>query len=384
MYAGNIAIIEKSSKVLQKVKISGGGRCNVTHYCSDIKDFVKNYPRGSKELIGAFYKFSPKDTFEWFEKRGVMLKTEADGRVFPLSNTSQSIIDCLIKNTIECGVELHKNFEINNFIFENNFWKISSKNETILAETLLISSGGSISFMNILSQYTTHNIVNPVPSLFGFLCSNSVLNNLEGIALSNVSIKISNTDFDSNGAIIITHSGLSGPAVLKLSSNAARWLYDTNYNFKININWTNDFNQNQIYDLLIVSKKSNPLKTLQNIQIPIPVRLWKNILNIYFHEIINNKISEISDKTLNKIAGLVSNCQLEIEGKSTNKDEFVTSGGIALNEIGFKTFESKLHKNLYFAGEILDIDAFTGGYNFQAAWTGAFIASQSILAKINS
>lgn len=367
MYAGNIAIIEKSSKVLQKVKISGGRRCNVTHQCSDIKDFVKNYPRGSKELIGAFYKFSPKDTIEWFEKRGVMLKTEADGRVFPLSNTSQSIIDCLIKKTIECGVVLHKNFEINNFIYENNFWKISSKNETILAETLLISSGGSKSFMNILSQYTTHNIVNPIPSLFGFLSSNFVLNNLEGISLSNVSIKINNTEFVSNGAIIITHGGLSGPAVLKLSSIAARWIFDANYSFTVNINWNKDLNQNQIYDMLLKSKKGKHLKTLQNINIPIPARLWKNILNIYFHEIMNNKISEISDKTLNKIAGIITNYHLEIEGKSTNKDEFVTSGGISLNEIDFKTFESKLHKNLYFAGEILDIDAFTGGYNFQAA-----------------
>ncbi|MCC6720845.1 MAG: NAD(P)/FAD-dependent oxidoreductase [Bacteroidia bacterium] len=373
-----IVILEKDTKVLQKVKISGGGRCNVTHSCGDIGEFAKNYPRGQKELLGAFYKFSPEDTISWFTQNGVFLKTESDGRVFPVSNNSQTIIDCLLKNTLDKGIEIKKCFEVSSFEYAE-YWKICSDNEIIYSEKLLICSGGNKNFMNTIEQNTNHAIVSPIPSLFSFLSNDEVLKNLEGITLENVLLTIADEKISSTGAMLVTHKGISGPAVLKLSSIAARLLYEKNYNFSLCINWAASISKNQILELLILHKKNHGSKVLQNLGIGIPLRIWKNILNCYFYDIANKKISEVKDKTLENIAEFVFLTKIIITGKSTNKDEFVTSGGVSLSEIDFKTFQSKIHKNLYFAGEVLNIDAFTGGYNFQAAWTGGYLAAQSIL-----
>lgn len=363
---------------MQKVKISGGGRCNVTHSCGDIGEFAKNYPRGQKELLGAFYKFSPEDTVSWFTRNGVFLKTESDGRVFPVSNNSQTIIDCLLKNTFDKGIEIKKCFEVSSFEFAE-CWKIYSDNEIIYSENLLICSGGNKNFMNTIEQNTNHSIVSPIPSLFSFLSNDEVLKNLEGITLENVLLTIADEKISSTGAMLVTHKGISGPAVLKLSSIAARLLYEKNYNFSLCINWAASISKNLILELLILHKKNHGSKVLQNLGIGIPLRIWKNILNCYFPDIANKKISEVKDKILENIAEFVFSTNILIIGKSTNKDEFVTSGGVSLNEIDFKTFQSKIHKNLYFAGEVLNIDAFTGGYNFQAAWTGGFLAAQSII-----
>jgi predicted Rossmann fold flavoprotein len=357
-----ITIFERAENVLQKVKISGGGRCNVTHASTEPKELVKNYPRGTKELLGPFYTFDTQNTIDWFASQGVELKTEADGRMFPTTDSSQTIIDCLWKATV---------------LKENNQWKLTTDKGEFYADALLIASGSSPNFWNIITNATNHTLVAPVPSLFTFNCLSPLFQNLSGVAVQNAEVKILESKFAATGPVLITHWGLSGPAILRLSAWGAIWLNEKDYKFTIAINWKPGWNKQQAFDWLQLMKKQHPKKKLATLNPELPTRLWHSlILNSVGNE--ERMLADLTNIILEKIATALTSTQLNINGKSTFKDEFVTAGGIALNEIDFKTFQSKLHPGLFFAGEVLNIDAITGGFNFQAAWTGGYLAAKGI------
>lgn len=372
----NITILEKSPNVLSKVRISGGGRCNLTNAVSDIKEFVKFYPRGSKELISVFSKFSNTDTIEWFKKRGVELKTENDGRVFPVSDNSQTIIDLFTNLASKYNIKVITGFDAADISLSGKTFTVKDRRENTLSfERLLISAGGfstadKYSWVRALG----HKIIPPVPSLFTFNCKDTLLKGLQGISVENVMVKIHDTKLTSNGDILITHWGLSGPAVLKLSAFGARILSEKNYKFILEVRWTKVDVVSEIYK----AQKHSPQK--QIIKHPfrnIPIRLWESLI---IHSGINpdKKFNELSKKDVERINSILTKSELNINGKSTFKEEFVTAGGVSLKEVDFRTMESKMVPGLYFAGEILDIDGVTGGFNFQSAWSTAYIAGQSM------
>ncbi len=311
----DVLLLERSAKLLSKVKISGGGRCNVTHSCFEPRDLVRHYPRGHKELLGPFHTFQPRDTVEWFETRGVKLKTEKDGRMFPISDSSQTIIDCLLNEAAKLGVKIEKQkFET----LEEGFLI----NGSIKADKVILATGSAPIGWRIAEQFG-HTIQPPVPSLFTFNVPDFPLKNLAGVSVENARLKIKGTKFEQEGPLLITHWGFSGPAALKLSAWAARHLAKKDYTVTLQIDWEE----------------------------PLPKRLRK---------VVGERES------------------YEVRGKTTNKAEFVTCGGITLSEVNFKTMESKHCKGLYFCGEILDIDGVTGGFNFQNAWTTGRIAGASL------
>jgi len=375
-----IILFEKSQNILSKVKISGGGRCNVTHNCLDNNLLIKNYPRGSKELLSAFYQFSVKDTIDWFKKNGVEIITENDGRMFPASNKSQSIIDCLLKKTEELNIKIITQAKIEvkkvgdyfELVFTNADWVYQTKK-------LIVACGGypqkdSYNWLN----FSGHKIIEPTPSLFTFNVKDKNLSSLMGISVKNARVKILNSKFDFSGPLLITHWGFSGPAVLKLSAFAAIWLKEKNYEYSVEIKWIDEMEVDNLIDF-VAEKNNNGKKKIVNVNTLFSERLW-----IYFlskTEINPDSIlAEVSNKQLNKLAEII-NCDTYIaNGKTTFKEEFVTAGGIDLKEINFKTMESKLCKGLFFAGEILNVDGITGGFNFQAAWTTGFISGINSLA----
>lgn len=372
-----VTIVEKSKNVLQKVKVSGGGRCNVTHAEFNPKELAKNYPRGEKELIGPFHQFCSGDTMAWFQDRGVPLKIEEDGRVFPKSNNSQSIIDCFIdlvnkhKITLltkEGVTALQQNPE--------GIWEVTTTTKTIYANSVVIATGSSDKIWNMLAKLG-HTIVNPVPSLFTFNIKDNRIKNLAGIAV-NATAQIKQSKLFAQGAVLITHWGLSGPAILKLSAWGARELNAKKYNFTLVVNWLNDTGTYEAEEILISLKQKTPGKTIYaNNVFSIPKRLWQSLVNA---AAIPETLTwaEISKKQIRILANQLTQCEFNVTGKSTFKEEFVTAGGVSLKEVDFKTFKSKLFDSLYFAGEVLDIDAITGGFNFQNAWTGAYLAAKAI------
>ncbi len=373
-----VTILEKSNKTLQKVKISGGGRCNVTHYCLDNALLSRNYPRGQKELQQAFHVFSVKDTIAWFKQQGVQLVKEHDNRMFPLSNNSQSIIDCFEQNIKKLGIKLWLNAEVQTIEKNSSHFDIQIKGkEKYYADYVIVTTGGyfqkeAYSFLSCLRI----NIVNPVPSLFTFNVANKEVCQLMGVSVAEVEVKISGTNYSHYGPILITHWGFSGPAVLVLSSKAAEFLYDCKYDFDIIINWTGKHHTDSLFQqLLQIKNKSNI--TIRSIykEIQLPSRLIDFLLTksgIDPHK----KMAEISNKLLNSFCRIICENNYNIKGKTTFKEEFVTCGGVDLKEVNFKTMESKKIKGIYFAGEVLNIDGVTGGFNFQAAWTTAYIAAQ--------
>ena len=376
-----ITIYERSEKILQKVKISGGGRCNVTHTVMDPDELITKYPRGSKEMRGPFNRFDSSHTIQWFKKQGVELKTETDGRMFPITDSSITIVDCLIKATLEKGVKLKTRCAINKLEQNNNVWELTTDQGIIEADKVLIATGSSQNFWNILTNCTSHTAVDPVPSLFTFNCSSPILHHLSGVSVPKADVKINDSKWAAAGPLLITHWGLSGPVILRLSAWAARWLNEKDYNFKIEVNWKPEWNKSKAFEWLIANKKSNPKKKPANLNdVPIPSRLWQNMVE-NTPEIGEKIMADIPNQVLDKLSELITNSTFEIDGKSTYKDEFVTAGGINLKEIDFKSFESKLHPGLYFAGEVLNIDAITGGFNFQAAWTGAYHAAMDMLQE---
>lgn len=372
-----IDIFEKSPKVLEKVRISGGGRCNVTHACFEPKALAKNYPRGEKEMIGPFYQFQPQDVIAWFEKRGVKLKTEADGRMFPTTDNSETIMDCFLNEAKKNNITIHTQTGIDAIKKTTNGWLIKpSRDSEKSYDAVFVATGNAAKMWEILAAIG-HNLAPPVPSLFTFKIKDKLIDDLMGVSVKNATVKFDKKNQET-GPILITHWGLSGPAILRLSAWGAKALSEVNHQFQLIVNWTGTQNSNQVSALFKQQKNIHSKKQITNQNLfDIPTRLWERLC-----EIAGIKETEIwadtSNKKLEVLAQHCTNYHFDVMGKATNKDEFVTAGGVNLREIDFKTMESKLLSGLYFGGEVLNIDAITGGFNFQAAWTTAWVAAKAI------
>ncbi|PKH49262.1 aminoacetone oxidase family FAD-binding enzyme [Tenacibaculum sp. Bg11-29] len=373
----DITILEKGKDVLQKVKISGGGRCNVTHACFEPKELVKFYPRGEKELLGPFHQFMTGDTFEWFDNKGIPLKIESDNRVFPEVNTSQAIIDCFESAVDNLGIRVLKNHGVNSVEQQDKKWIINTKDQQFEADYLVIAAGSSKKVWD-LCKTLNHTIIEPVPSLFTFNIKDKRIIDLGGISVPNADVKLVGTNLENSGPLLITHWGLSGPAILKLSAFGARILADKNYQYNVEVNWLGQ-NFETTLDELTQLKNSQARKQV-NLKSPfadIPRRLWERFIAAAEIKTTQNW-GDLSNKQLNNLTTQLTKGLFNANGRTTFKDEFVTAGGVDLKEINFKRFESRLHKNLFIVGEVLNIDAVTGGFNFQNAWTGGFICAKSI------
>ena len=371
-----VAILERGKEVLSKVRISGGGRCNVTHACFEPNELVKFYPRGEKELRGPFHQFGAGDTIEWFDKHGVELKIEEDGRLFPVSNSSQTIIDCFLTASHQLGITILTGQSVQSIFKKDNCWKIETQTGNYLAEKLILATGSNPKIWDLLHAFG-HAIITPVPSLFTFNIKDSRIKELPGIA-TQVSVKVMGSKLESTGPLLITHWGMSGPAILKLSAWGARILHDTNYQFAIEVNWLNDIETEEAETLLKELKQEHAKKTVaKKSPLEIQNRLWESLV-LASGIGAETKWADLSKIQLHNLASQLTKGIFQVNGKSTFKEEFVTAGGIDLKEINFKTMESKIHPNLYFSGEIVNIDAITGGFNFQNAWTSGFIVANAI------
>lgn len=375
-----ILILEKQAQVLQKVKVSGGGRCNVTHACFEPKAMSSHYPRGEKELLGPFYRFGPAETIGWFEERGVKLKTESDGRMFPTSDQSQTIINCLTGNSIGKGVILKTRCQVTALHLESNLWTITTSENQYKSKFVLWATGSSPKSWDCVAKLG-HNIVPPVPSLFTFDTHDALIKDLAGISTS-AKITIAGSRFENEGSLLITHRGLSGPAILKLSAFAAIYLAQKEYRFTLRVNWTKNLSEEEVFIALNQLKiERTKQKIISSKSFELPKRLWERL--VLFSGISAQKTwAETNKKSLQQLAKNLTDYPIQVYGKNTFKEEFVTAGGIDRREINFKNFESKLHPGLYLAGETLDIDAVTGGFNFQNAWTGAYLASEDMVNKL--
>jgi predicted Rossmann fold flavoprotein len=370
-----IAILERGKDVLEKVRISGGGRCNVTHACFVPNELVKFYPRGEKELRGPFHQFASGDTIEWFEKHGVELKIEDDGRMFPVSDSSQTIIDCFQKATKDLGIDVLKGQSVQSIFKTENFWKVETQHDTFACDKLIMATGSNPKIWHLM-ETLGHSIVSPVPSLFTFNIKDARIKDLPGVSAW-ATVKVNDTKLVSTGPLLITHWGMSGPAILKLSAWGARILSDKKYRFSIRVNWLNDVDLAEAEEMLRELKLEHAKKAVaKKSPFELVNRLWESI--VLASGIGNEtKWADLSKVQLQKLALELTQATFEVNGKSTFKEEFVTAGGIDLKEINFKTMQSKLHQNLYFAGEIVNIDAITGGFNFQNAWTSGAILSEN-------
>ena len=376
-----VILLEKNRTVLNKVRISGGGRCNVTHACFDNKQLAKFYPRGGAFLRPLFNKFNAQSTVQWFENQGVELKKELDGRMFPITDNSETIAQCLEQKAKQLGVSIMTSFGVSKINFENNqiVNLLLQSGEVLPANAVLVTTGGNpkITGYQWLMDIG-HHIVPPVPSLFTFNVPTSYFHDLAGVSVQKASVKVAGKKLIQDGALLITHWGFSAPAVLKLSAWGARELADLYYDFTAIINWVPDVSENKIRQTFEDIKKNNPKKLIQsNQQFELPSRLWKRFCEL--SEIDENlRWIDLTAKHSNKLIENLMNSSQKVQGKTTFKEEFVTCGGIDLSEINPETLESKLVKGLFFAGEVLDIDAVTGGYNFQAAWTTGFVAGKNL------
>lgn len=373
-----VVLLEKTNQVLSKVKISGGGRCNVTHACFDPALLVKNYPRGSKELRGPFTRFQPSDTIQWFESRGVSLKTEEDGRMFPVTDRSDTIIQCLQQEAARLGVEIRLTCGVQSISRNEHSFLLQLTNEEALVADRLLMATGSAPKLYPLLETLGHTVVPLVPSLFTFNVPDSPLIELAGISLSKVHVKIPEIKMEQTGPFLITHWGFSGPAVLKLSAWGARELHQLDYHATLLINWLPDESEESLKRLLLETKKEWANRQIGGEPpVALPKQLWKKLSGLVIKE-SDQRWASLSTKQLNDLIQQLRESSFTIQGKTTYKQEFVTCGGINLSEVNFKTMESRVCPGLYFAGEILDIDGVTGGFNFQNAWTTGWIAGQSI------
>lgn len=376
----DVTIYEKSQKLLSKVKVSGGGRCNVTNGCTDIKELALAYPRGGKQLRKAFGKFNTTHTMEWFETRGVPLIIQEDNCVFPVSQDSQSIIDCFLSEVKRLDVKIIVGCGISELISKGEQWQLEFVDPTTKSEVvdkIIVATGGSPKRSGLeWLEKLGHKIEDPVPSLFTFNMPNEPVKELMGIVIEDVMVNIQGTPLKSDGPLLITHWGMSGPAILKLSAFGARTLHEKNYECKLQVNWVHIQNSELVADELRKIIKEHPNKKLTNYRpYALKERLWHYLLDkCEFSKEIT--WSQIGKKGVNKLMNILTNDVYEVKGKTTFKEEFVTCGGISLDNINFKTMQSNVCPNIYFAGELLDIDGITGGYNFQAAWTTAYIAAQ--------
>ena len=375
-----IAILERSNEVLSKVKISGGGRCNVTHACFVPNVLAKYYPRGERELKGPFHTFCTGDVMQWFEDRGVALKIEDDGRIFPESDSSQTIVDCFLEEATQLQIKIIKQTIVQKIEKSENGWMIATSKDTFSCQQLVMATGSNNKVWDLLKT-VEHSIVNPVPSLFTFNIKDERINDLMGVSAEMVSVKVKDTQLKATGPLLITHWGMSGPAILRLSAWGARELFDKNYQFQLVINWTNDYVFDEVLEELMQQKQQHPKKTIfKHPHYQLTHRLWQQLVKAA--GISEGTIwADVPKKQLVQLTEQLTQAHFQVNGKSTFKDEFVTAGGIDLKEVNFKTMQSKLHDNLYFTGEILNIDAITGGFNFQNAWTTGFLAAQAIVGK---
>ncbi len=379
----DVLIIEKSGKLLSKVKVSGGGRCNVTHACYDITEMGKRYPRGANFVKKTFHQFFTTDTIQWFEERGVQLKTEADGRMFPVSNTSQSIIDCLLKEVNKYGVQIMMNREVKEVSAQNSIFNIQcSSGEVLPADYLCIACGGypKGSMFEWLRQLG-HSIEEPVPSLFTFNMPSHPITKLMGVSVENARIRIAGSKLEQEGPLLITHWGLSGPAVLKLSAWGAGELKEKNWEFGISVNWLADMNESQLRERFQELRQTVAAQKIIGKNIfGLPNRLWEFLAEQSGVK-TGMRWADLPGTVQNKFVRNLNAFELSIKGKTTFKEEFVTAGGIKLNEIDSNTMMSKKIQHLFFAGEVLNVDGITGGFNFQHAWTSGFVAAKTIAAS---
>jgi predicted Rossmann fold flavoprotein len=375
-----VILIEKTHKLLSKVKVSGGGRCNVTHACFDILEMSKKYPGGSNFIKKTFHQFFTTDTIQWFESRGVKLKTEADGRMFPVTDSSQTIIDCLLKEANKYEVEIKMNAEVRKLQMINNEWEIETANsQRLTANYICIACGGypKSSMFNWLKELG-HTIEEPVPSLFTFNMPGHPIAKLMGVSVENAKIKITGTKLEQQGPVLITHWGLSGPAVLRLSAWGARQLAICNWHFEIIVNWLPGFNEQSLKEKFQQLRFDlAPQRINHKNPFAIPQRLWE-FLTEQSGIKSERRWADLPAGEQNRLIKNLCACEFSIKGKTTFKEEFVTAGGIKLNEVDANTMMSKKIPKLFFAGEILDVDGITGGFNFQHAWTSGYIAAKTI------
>lgn len=379
-----VTILERGKEGLQKVKISGGGRCNVTHAEFVPSELVLNYPRGEKEMLGPFHQFMTGDTIEWFEKRGVALKIEEDGRMFPISDTSQTIIDCFLYEAKKHKVEVLYNESVKHIEhstedktndFEHQF-KVETQSEVFYCKKLIIATGSNPKIWKLL-EGLRHHILPAIPSLFTFNISDERIVDIPGVVAQNVEITVVGSDLYSEGPLLITHVGMSAPAILKLSAFGAIGLAEKNYKFKIKINFIRQSFEVCLENLKDLKQDLAKKTVFKSAQFELPKRLWHKLVQA--SEIDQEtRWADLNKRQIENLAAQLTEAIFKVDGKSTFKEEFVTAGGVDLKEINFKTFESKLHKNLYFAGEVINVDAVTGGFNFQNAWTSAYLVSQAI------
>jgi predicted Rossmann fold flavoprotein len=386
----NVTLIEAGRQPLAKVRVSGGGRCNVTHHCFEPSQLVQNYPRGGKALRGAFSRFQPLDVVRWFNAEGVKLKTEADGRMFPVTDDSETIIEALMFAAKKAGVVILTNVLVQKVEYlGTNKFDITLKNrENILCDRLLLATGSSPSGYAI-ARSLGHELEPPVPSLFTFNIKDSKLHELAGVSVNPAIVKLissvnsekkksSRNQLEQSGALLITHWGLSGPAVLKLSAWAARELHECNYQAKLAVNWIPSLKAEAVKQILLSAKTDQPKKFISNYcPVDVSLRLWEYLLDKAEVE-PEKRWADVSNKAIQQITNVLTASEYAIAGKGAFKEEFVTCGGVRLQDVNFQTMESKICSGLFFAGEILDIDGVTGGFNFQNAWTTAWIAAQGI------
>ncbi|WP_456377581.1 NAD(P)/FAD-dependent oxidoreductase [Lutibacter sp.] len=372
-----VLILEGSNNVLQKVKASGGGRCNVTNACFTPNELVEFYPRGKKELLGPFHKFMTGDTMEWFENRGISLKIEDDNRVFPESNSSQTIIDCFLKSAKNAGVKVQTSTRVDAIEKENEKFIIKTASENFIADYLLIATGSNSKVWSMIENLG-HAIAEPVPSLFTFNIFDKRIKEIPGISVPKATVKVLHSKLEAQGPLLITHWGLSGPVILKLSAWGALELYQKGYSFEIEVNWLSTKPETVLNILKSVKKEQAKKQVIvRSAFSDISKRLWEQFV-IATQIPTDAQWAQLSNRDLENLANQLAKSTFKVSGKSTFKEEFVTAGGVDLKEINFKRFESKLHKNLFFAGEVLNIDAITGGFNFQNAWTGGWIVANSV------
>ncbi|PHI18132.1 aminoacetone oxidase family FAD-binding enzyme [Lewinellaceae bacterium SD302] len=370
--AAQVTILERGRSVLEKVRISGGGRCNVTHACWDPRELTKFYPRGERELLGPFNKFACGDTMGWFEDRGVELKIEEDGRVFPVSDDSGTIIDCLWNTAKQNGVKVITRCRAEKFWrAENGQWQILANGETFAADRLVVTTGSNPAIWKQLKALGLE-VIDPLPSLFAFNVPDKKLHALSGISLPWAQLRIEGNKLKAEGPLLITHKGLSGPAVLRISAWGARELAPMKYNFKLRVNWLARRQQDVDDDLRDLAVNVAKQQIGSHGQFDLPQRLWRYFLDRAGIK-PETRWAELGKKPRLKLTEQLTNGSFQVNGKATNKDEFTTAGGVALREIDFKNFTCKKIPGLHLAGEVLDIDAITGGFNFQAAWTGGYL-----------
>jgi predicted Rossmann fold flavoprotein len=380
----DVTVLERGPQFLQKVRISGGGRCNVTHHCFDPRELSARYPRGGRALIGLFRRFQARDTVEWFEARGVALKTEADGRMFPTTDSSETIVNCLLGEARRAGVKLRTNCPVEDAVAhpDSRFTLTLSSGETLACDRLLLALGGARTpALGKLATQLGHTLEPPVPSLFTFHVDCPWLRELSGVAVE-AEVSVPDAGLRERAPLLVTHWGLSGPAVLRLSAWGARELHARDYRFPLRVNWLPAWTEERLSREFDSRRASHPARLVVNLPVaPLPSRLWEKLVAAAGIA-ADTRWSALSRQGQHALVQQLLRGEFQVTGKSLNKDEFVTCGGVRLSEVDLKTMQSRIRPGLYFAGELLDIDGVTGGFNFQAAWTTGWVAGQAMAESL--